>query len=120
MEAALKLKINGHDVDFAGALPLNIGDWKAFDRLGLMKQNESGEVELSAVGPDAVSGVMLRFAQKCENDITMDHIDDVPMADLKRFGEWMASNVRMDEPDPTSPTPSTSSGGRMAGAKAKS
>lgn len=104
-----KLTLNGKVIDLDAALPLRIKDWKALKA----KHNVTPEQLGSSNNFEALSVVVWYAANKVDNTITQDMVDELTL------GEMMDAflNTQKDVIDRPFLTPSTTSQASTDGAE---
>lgn len=89
------LKLGDKEIDLKEAFPMTLGDWKAFEKLGIM--GEDGKVNV--VGSDSVTGMILLFCNKVDPDITEVDMDKMHLKDLKIVSEYLSKMMADEEGD---------------------
>jgi hypothetical protein len=113
----MEIKVNGKTLDFAAALPFTLGDWRAFEKLGLM--NAQGEAQIE--GPEPVFKMIHHFTKKIDPNATEADVDTIAMTDLGELSTFLLKSLGApEEPDPTSSARSTDSPAPTDGAKPRS
>lgn len=88
-----EIKIGNKTIDLSGALPLTLGDWKAFEKKKLITKD--GEVEIK--GASQVCILLLHLAQKVDRTVTEKDIETLPLDDLPKITKWIEKAMKVEE-----------------------
>ncbi len=74
-------------VDLRKAFPVTLGDWVAFEVMGIIKGDK-----LNAVGAKASLDLLAHMAKKANDAVTIEDVATIPLYDLKN---WIAVLTEM-------------------------
>ena len=93
------LKLGDKEVDLSAAFPMTIGDWKAFERMGLV--DKSGNVDVT--GAAGVSKMIRHFCCKVDGKVTEKMVDAISLKNLKPISEFLTKKMGEEGGDDTDP-----------------
>ena len=102
------LKMKDKEIDLKACMPITLGDARR-----LKKEFGKQVDDLFSGDPDAVASLLLVLCQKVDKEVTLEHVDTLPLSQLKNVGAVInETNKEVDRPTsaPSTDSPSTTDG----------
>ena len=94
------LEMGDKKVDLAKAFPLTIGDFKGFERLGLL--DKKGAIKPDT--PTKIASFLFHFIHKADESVTEAEVDSIPIFDLDKITEYFDQKIEETEKKIDRPT----------------
>lgn len=88
-----KIKLGKKTIDLSKAMPLTIGDWKAFERLEIVTKDGN----MGVAGATQVCALLLHLAQKVDKGVSEKDIEAIPLEELPRLTKWVDQIMKIEQ-----------------------